>query len=67
MSISYKNIVLGLALIIGFSIQAQERVSKIIEETYAMSNTNTLNLDHKYGDININGWEKDSIAIVVNI
>ena len=67
MSISYKNIVLGLALIIGFSIQGQERVSKIIEETYAMSNANPLNLDHKYGDININGWEKDSISIVINV
>ena len=67
MSISYKIIVLGLTLIIGFSMQAQERVSKKIEKTYAMTNANTLNLDHKYGDININGWEKDSIAIVVNI
>ena len=67
MSISYKKLVLGLTLIIGFSIQAQERVSKKIEKTYAMTNANGLNLDHKYGDININGWEKDSIAIVVNI
>ncbi len=67
MSISYKKIVLGLTLIIGFSIQAQQRVSKKIEKTYAMTSLNELNLDHKYGDININGWEKDSIAIVVNI
>lgn len=67
MSISYKKIVLGLTLITGFSMQAQERVSKRIEKTYTMTNSNELNLDHKYGDININGWEKDSIAIVVNI
>ncbi len=60
----------ALLLILGSSVTAQEKVSKKIEKSYTMNNSGELQLENKYGNINIYGWDKDevsvSIAIMVN-
>ncbi len=59
--------VLLLILLSGLVIEAQETVSKKIIKKYAITNQGDLTIDSKYGDIVINGWEKDSIVITVAI
>lgn len=41
--------------------------SKTIEETVAISNTATVEITNKYGRIQIDTWDKDSLSIEVNI
>ncbi len=48
-------------------IHAQEKVSKKIEKTYAFTNTGELHLENKYGNVIINGWEKKTIQITIDI
>ena len=62
-----KKISITAILLISLSMFSQERVTKRIENTVFMTPTNSLNLEHKYGDINIYGWEKDSLSITVEV
>lgn len=68
MNTFYKQItVLLLILLSSLVIEAQESVSKKIVKKFAFTNQGDLTIDSKYGDIVINGWEKDSIVITANI
>ena len=68
MNTFYKQItVLLLILLSTIVIEAQESVSKKIVKKFAFTNQGDLTIDSKYGDIVVNGWEKDSIVIVANI
>jgi hypothetical protein len=68
MNIFYKQTaVLLLILMCSLAINAQESVSKKIVKKYPLTNQGDITLDSKYGDIVINGWEKDSIVITVAI
>lgn len=58
---------LALVLVISTSVTAQEKVSKKISKTYALSNSGELHLENKYGDININGWDKNEVSIEIAI
>jgi hypothetical protein len=60
---------LALMLVISPSGNAQEKVSKKISKTYALTDAGELQLENKYGHININGWDQDevSIAIIVTV
>lgn len=58
---------LALVLVISTSVTAQEKVSKKISKTYAISNAGELHLENKYGDININGWDKNEVSIEIAI
>lgn len=62
-----KLIVLILIFSVGFTIKAQENVSKIIEETYEFTNAGELQLKNKYGNINIHGWDEDKIQIKITV
>ncbi|MEE9363794.1 MAG: hypothetical protein V3U92_14430 [Cellulophaga sp.] len=46
---------------------AQEKVSKKIEKTHILSNTGKFHIDNKYGDVIINGWDKNSIEVIISI
>lgn len=46
---------------------AQERVSKIVERDYELSNSGEVQIENKYGNINVTGWEQDKVAIKVSI
>ncbi|WP_025740042.1 hypothetical protein [Aquimarina pacifica] len=48
-------------------IQGQEKVSKSIEKTYPLTNAGELHLENKYGTIIINGWEKKTAQITMDI
>ncbi len=63
----YKTMLLFIIAIHSNWLCAQEVASKKIEKTYAMTNAGELYLDNKYGDIIINGWDKNTIKIVTNI
>jgi len=58
---------LALALTLGFTAIAQEKVSKEIKETYTFNNSGELHIENKYGNINIYGWIKDEVSITVSI
>jgi len=57
----------ALMLTLGQGLTAQERVSKKVEKTYAMTNSGELHLENKYGNINLFGWEKDEVSVVIDI
>ncbi|MGB5818257.1 MAG: hypothetical protein WBG90_02140 [Saonia sp.] len=56
-----------MALIFSHTLSAQEKVSKKIEKTYTMTQSGELHLDNKYGDIIVTGWDKNSLAITIDI
>ena len=58
---------LALLLVVSTSVTAQENVSKKITKTYAMTNVGELHLENKYGNININGWDKDEVFVEIAI
>lgn len=66
--IFYKHLLLLLMLLLSANnIWAQEKVSKKIEKTYPMTNAGELHLENKYGNVIINGWEKKTIQIDIEI
>lgn len=58
---------LALLLVVSTSVTAQDNVSKKITKTYAMTNVGKLHLENKYGNININGWDKDEVSVEISI
>lgn len=58
---------LALLLVVSTSVTAQDNVSKKITKTYAMTNAGKLHMENKYGNININGWDKDEVSIEIAI
>lgn len=63
----YKNFIFGVLVILSTNIFGQHKLTKEIRENYFFSNAHTLVLENKYGDIQINGWEKNNIEIIVSI
>jgi len=63
----YKNIIYGVLVVLSFSVHGQNKLTKEIKQTHPLTNDGALYLENKYGDIYINGWEKDEIEIIVNI
>ncbi|WP_299799505.1 hypothetical protein [uncultured Maribacter sp.] len=57
----------ALAMVIGFTALAQEKVSKKTTKTYPFNNSGELHLENKYGNINIYGWTKEEVSITINI
>jgi hypothetical protein len=53
--------------IVSTHVFSQETVSKNIKKVYPISSNGELSINNKYGNIIINGWEKDSIEINVAI
>ncbi len=46
---------------------AQERVSKTIEKTFSLANGGELNLENKYGNVTMTGWDQDKVAVTIQI
>lgn len=68
MAIHYKkSLLLIVAALLTFSLAAQEKVSKKIQKSYEMTRAGELYLSNKYGNITINGWNKNSISIEIDI
>lgn len=56
-----------LVFVIAQSVTAQEEVTKKIIETYPITNAGELHLENKYGNITINGWEKNEVSVEIVI
>lgn len=67
MSMYYKKVILLTCLIAGFSMFSQVKLKKQVKETFNMTNAGELYIDNKYGDVTINGWEENSISVVIDI
>ena len=67
MDIFYKRFVLFSVLLTSISLFSQNTFTKKIEKTIGVSDDVRLYLDNKYGEINIKGWEKNIVAIIVNV
>ncbi len=57
----------ALTLLFGHSVTAQEKVTKEIAKTYALTNTGKVHLENKYGNIMLFGWERDEVSVTINI
>ncbi len=66
-NIFYKIVCFVFIVGLSFGVKAQEKISKQLKEVHSLTNRGELFIDNKYGDIIINGWEKDSIYIVIDI
>ncbi len=68
MVIHYKKLLLFLmAIVLNFSLHAQNKISKKIEKTFPMTNSGKLYLENNYGDISVQGWNKESLVIKMEI
>lgn len=67
MNTSYNIYMLFFTLMVSTVMSSQKTLSKNINKTFDLTNTGELFLDNKYGDIIINGWEKDEIKISIKI
>jgi len=67
MSTFYKIYIPFFMLMICTSMLAQKTSSKTINKTYKLTNSGELYLENKYGNININGWDKEEIQITIDI
>ncbi len=56
-----------MAIVLNFSLHAQSKVSKTIEKAFHMSNSGKLYLENTYGDITVQGWNKDRLVIKMEI
>ena len=63
----YKHTMLILVIMITNVLYGQEVVSKKIEKTFDLTNTGEVHIDTKYGEVYINGWNKNNIQIVAEI
>lgn len=58
---------MAFVLFFGYMGTAQERVSKIVEREYQLSNSGELQIENKYGNIDVTGWEQNKVVIKVSI
>ncbi|MGB5556193.1 MAG: hypothetical protein WBM83_16170 [Flavobacteriaceae bacterium] len=62
-----KLLLVALMLAFGQGISAQSQVAKKVAKTYAMTDRGELQLENKYGNINLFGWNKNEVSVVMNI
>jgi len=62
-----KGLLLVAAFFASHLIMAQVNVSKQVTETYSMTNAGELHLENKYGNINLFGWDKNELSVVIDV
>ncbi|MCB0372033.1 MAG: hypothetical protein KDD31_03365, partial [Muricauda sp.] len=68
MDTHYRKI-LWMALVL-FSVYvgtAQERVSKNVEKTFPLTNAGELQLENKYGNVTLKGWEQNKVVVNITV
>lgn len=68
MDTHYRKI-LWMALVL-FSVYvgtAQERVSKTVEKTFPLTNAGELQLENKYGNVTLKGWEQNKVVVNITV
>ena len=46
---------------------AQEKLTKTIEKTIPMNANSAFHIENKYGNIELTGWDKNSVEIIMNV
>ncbi len=46
---------------------AQHRVSKTVEKSYSLSNAGEVQVENKYGNVSVTGWDKDKVSINISV
>ncbi len=69
MAILSKRLVFSLLALatMTLAMNAQEVVSKKLAKTYPFTDIGEFNIENKYGNINIYGWNKEELSITMNI
>jgi len=68
MDIRYKKTALMAFFLLALQLVfGQERVSKTVEKSFALSNTGEFQITNEYGDINIMGWAQNKVLVKVSI
>ncbi|MFC5044628.1 hypothetical protein ACFSTE_22755 [Aquimarina hainanensis] len=65
--IFYKYIFILICIWMPTTAFAQEKISKKVEKEQFMTNAGEISINNKYGDIIINGWDKNSVKITIDI
>lgn len=63
----FKITILALFTCVNLTWAADDEYSKTLKEEYSASASTELNLDNKFGDIEVNNWDKDIVSIEVTI
>ena len=63
----YKFLTIVLFLCFGPGLFGQGSAENIIKESFALSPRGEVMLENKYGKIEINGWNTDSVKMIVRI
>lgn len=63
----YKITLLAVLMLCTTGMVAQNKLSKDVKKEYPLTNGGALYLENKYGDVFINGWDRESIQISVTI
>lgn len=61
------NITILFFLVVSQYSAAQERIFKEIKQTHPLGPGGVFSLENKYGDVVINGWDEDTVSIIVNV
>ena len=60
-------LILLTLLPVGLSARTTYRAEKTIERTYPASDKHTLSIDSKFGNINVETWDKNEVSVIVTI
>ncbi len=64
----YKKLLwMALVLVSVHFSTAQDRVSKTLERSFTLNSTGELQVENKYGDLRITGWDKDEVSVKIQI
>ena len=63
----FKLAIIALFLSSNFTWAANDKFSKILKEEFNATGSTELSLNNKFGDIEVNNWDKDLISIEVEI
>lgn len=61
------SVILGFFIICIPFLFSQEKIGKEVHETYTVNENTKLNIENKYGNIDIRNWDKQSIDVIVQI
>lgn len=63
----YRMIILLLSVLFTLHTQAQEKATRNIQESFPLPSDGIFTIDNKYGNVEIEGWEKDLVIVEIQI
>ncbi len=63
----YKSFLWTALMLLTMVGTAQERVSKTIEKSFSLSENGELQLENKYGNITLTGWDQNKVKVVMDV